>query len=163
MCGMYRKLRIAFSALCGIACLLLIVMWARSYWRTDYLVWGITAKQGFLARSLNGAAVLDYMNFSGSGKNLVLYKWHVESMPLPDTNRFSSGGVDNTFAGFLIQRSGSGGRFLVCVPYWFLVPLTATLAVALSGKWALHFSLKTLLIATTLVAVLLGTIAYAVK
>src|SRR6476660_5145825 len=31
----FRKLRIAFSATCIIACALLIVLWVRSYWRQD--------------------------------------------------------------------------------------------------------------------------------
>jgi hypothetical protein len=34
----FRKLRIAFSAVCGIVCLLLIVLWVRSYSRWDYCV-----------------------------------------------------------------------------------------------------------------------------
>ena len=29
----FRKLRIAWSVACGIACVLLIVLWVRSYWR----------------------------------------------------------------------------------------------------------------------------------
>src|SRR3977135_1190449 len=32
-----RKLRIAFSTTCLIACVLLIVLWVRSYWRLDAL------------------------------------------------------------------------------------------------------------------------------
>ena len=28
----FRKLRIAWSVVCGIACVLLIVLWVRSYW-----------------------------------------------------------------------------------------------------------------------------------
>ena len=31
----FRKLRIAFSATCLIACVLLIVLWVRSYWKVD--------------------------------------------------------------------------------------------------------------------------------
>ena len=31
----YRKLRIAFSAVCGIICLLLIALWVRSYYTID--------------------------------------------------------------------------------------------------------------------------------
>src|SRR4051812_19419079 len=33
----FRKLRIAFSAMCLIACVLLIALWARSYWWEDML------------------------------------------------------------------------------------------------------------------------------
>src|SRR5688572_14017793 len=31
----YRKLQIAFSAVCGVLCLLLVVLWVRSYWYQD--------------------------------------------------------------------------------------------------------------------------------
>src|SRR6476661_3879782 len=34
----FRKLRIAWSVFCGIACVLLIVLWVRSYWVRDYLI-----------------------------------------------------------------------------------------------------------------------------
>src|SRR5262245_24453789 len=33
----YRKLRIAWSAVCGVVCLLLIVLWVRSYWWADFV------------------------------------------------------------------------------------------------------------------------------
>ena len=32
---MIRYLRIAFSVMCGIACVLLIALWVRSYWWAD--------------------------------------------------------------------------------------------------------------------------------
>jgi hypothetical protein len=164
MYGMRRKLRIVFSAMCGITCLLLVVLWVRRYWWWDTVGWGITAKQGFIVRSVKGAAVLEYLDFSGTEIDAVLFQWRVESTPLPDSNQYPFGGVENTFAGFLIWlRRWGENPFLLCVPYWFLVPLTAGLAVALWGKWALRFSLKTLLIATTLLAVVLGSISYAVK
>jgi hypothetical protein len=31
----FRKLRIAWAVACGIACVLLVVLWVRSYWRND--------------------------------------------------------------------------------------------------------------------------------
>src|ERR1043165_4216803 len=34
----FRKLRITWSALCGIACVLLIALWVRSYWRVDLVL-----------------------------------------------------------------------------------------------------------------------------
>ena len=56
---------------------------------------------------------------------------------------------------------GSGFRFLgdsACLPLWPIVALTATLAPAPWPRW--RFSLRTLLIATTLVAVVLGVIVW---
>jgi hypothetical protein len=47
---------------------------------------------------------------------------------------------------------------LIRVPYWFPVVLSLVVAVAPWLRWSRRFSLRTLLIATTLVAVVLGLI-----
>jgi hypothetical protein len=48
------------------------------------------------------------------------------------------------------------------LPYWLLVILTGTFAAAIGNRrpYRLNFSLRTLLIATTLIAVVLGLVAY---
>ena len=33
----FRKLRIAWSVVCGVTCVLLIGLWVRSYWKMDIL------------------------------------------------------------------------------------------------------------------------------
>jgi hypothetical protein len=154
-----RKLRIAFSVVCGIVGLTLIVLWVRSYSRWEIVVWGwgIKAEQGVVVSSRKGTAVFEYMNFFGL--DAFLFKWRVHSTPLSNKKRLPFGGVDNTFAGFLIRQNGWGRSFLVCVPYWFLVPLTATFAIGPWVQWfKWHFSLRTLLIATTFVAIGLGLV-----
>ncbi len=45
---------------------------------------------------------------------------------------------------------------VIRVPYWFLVTLTGAVAVVVFSRTDLQFSLRTLLIATTLLAVVLG-------
>jgi hypothetical protein len=55
----------------------------------------------------------------------------------------------------LIRLAGTG----LVIPYWSLVLVTPLLAVAPWIRW--RFSLRTVLIATTLVAVVLGLIVYA--
>jgi hypothetical protein len=49
-------------------------------------------------------------------------------------------------------------HFSFIAPYWFLILLTAAIAAAPWLRWPKRFSLRTLLIATTLVAVVLGLI-----
>ena len=49
------------------------------------------------------------------------------------------------------------------VPIWFLVVLTSALATLPWIQWTSRFSLRTLLSATTLVAVVLGLIVYAMR
>src|SRR5258708_7822240 len=53
----FRKLRIAFSATCLIACVLLIALWVRSYYSEDILNINVLSR-GFTAWSLEGKAVL---------------------------------------------------------------------------------------------------------
>jgi hypothetical protein len=51
----------------------------------------------------------------------------------------------------------------VAVRYWFLVLVSGVAAIILGWRHPYQFSLRTLLIATTLVAVVLGMIAYATR
>jgi hypothetical protein len=44
------------------------------------------------------------------------------------------------------------------VPYWVVVCIAATLTIALGIPWSNRYSLRTLLLATTLVAVVLGLV-----
>ena len=50
----YRKLRIAFSAACLIACVLLIVLWVRSYWRFDQFIHSVSTTDYFACTSIQG-------------------------------------------------------------------------------------------------------------
>ena len=54
----FRKLRIAWSVVCGIACVLLIVLWVRSYWYdTDPLsIWQFDANR-LSVDSARGSAI----------------------------------------------------------------------------------------------------------
>ena len=52
-----RYLRIAFSATCLIACVLLIALWVRSYWRDDGLYWNIVGHRTALIASTHGRLV----------------------------------------------------------------------------------------------------------
>ena len=60
---------------------------------------------------------------------------------------------------FKIDRSG--GKLVIRVPYWFLLVGSSLMAAVPWLPW--RFTLRTLLIATTLVAVVLGLIVYATR
>jgi hypothetical protein len=59
-----------------------------------------------------------------------------------------------------VNKWGLSGR-LVRTPHWLPILLSAALVAAPWLRW--RFSLRTLLIATTLVAVVLGAIVYATR
>src|SRR5262245_10621990 len=47
-----RGLRIVWKVACGRLCVLLAVLWVRSYWRTDYLVIVIPGTEGPAGRTI---------------------------------------------------------------------------------------------------------------
>jgi hypothetical protein len=50
----------------------------------------------------------------------------------------------------------NGRELNIIAPYWFLVPLTWLLAVAPWTRWSTQFSLRALMIATTLIGIILA-------
>jgi hypothetical protein len=153
----HRKLRITWSICCGILCLLLIGLWVRSYWRWDNVAWGISAQQGLLVSSQSGAMTFTYRDLNGTEVSLV--KWQVLTQDSPDTNLLPIGGIEESWAGFLFLL-GEDAVFVV-VPYWFLVPLAIAFVAVPWVSW--RFSLRTLLMALAVVALLLGALIYAAR
>ena len=144
----FRKLRIAWSVGCGILCVLLIVLWVRSYWRIDALFGLGSAPQYFAVGSEHGV-----VSVTGNPNLLALLhaaNWKLEGFP-PGPKPDQSG-----FLGFYYETSQQQGTHLR-LPICFLVILSVT---ATAAPWIRRFSLRTLLIATTLVAVALGMILW---
>jgi hypothetical protein len=154
----FRKLRIAWSVGCGIACVLLIVLWVRSYWRTDSMtLWKASPSRFAYIQSVAGR-----LNFC-------------KDVMSPGEPRFQTLPLDESSTGFIRALRRCENRFgfgeisdwslsAVIVPYWFLV--LASMAIT-AAPWItlirFRFSLRTMLIATTLIAVVLGLIAVAMR
>jgi hypothetical protein len=150
----FRKLRIAWSVGWGILAVLLIVLWVRSYWWEDYLHinradWSfyIAAQRGelmlFFGPPVDKVSMwIDYGNqevehyYRNFDSLLMLGFWF---------------GVEELFP----------GTYSIYLPLAFIVPVFSMLTIAPWINW--RFTLRTLLIATTLVAVLLGLIGYAAR
>ena len=140
----FRKLRIAFSATCLIACVLLIVLWVRSYRDGDQLYGPLGSSEGIFLTSQGG--VLYCMR----DLKLIPPSWQVAHEH--SFNWFGTAMVRGQSWGF----NSSPQTDYLAIPYWFPVLLSTALG-ALS--WLrFRFTLRTLLIATTLVAVVLGLI-----
>ena len=140
----YRKLRIAWSVGCSITCVLLIVLWMRSYWWSDQFVASMLGRLFVGGGSQSGAFGI------GVSTDSNVQPWTWMRQPI-DERKFWS-----WMLGVFLFRRGA-----VTVPYWFIVPLSATLGVL--PLYHQRFSLRTLLIATTLVAVVLGLSVYAMR
>jgi hypothetical protein len=186
----YRYLRIAFSAVCGVVCLLLVVLWVRSATTFDRLR-GTTSRRTM-------AIVVSYegrLSVVHADMGYVPWTWPTrDSGPVLSNNitlevfgdgaGFDSRDTDlmwpnRTTMGFgaiygssypnipnwhtgwhvtgLTGRSYSSGGTGIIAPHWFPLVIALSFVGVPWIRW--RFSLRTLLIATTLVAVGLGLIA----
>jgi hypothetical protein len=143
----FRKLRIAWSAVWGIAGAMLLVLWMRSYWWSD-VAWVTTPSCDFRADSVNGGTTISV--FVDSEREIA-NEWnrnsyrHNTSMRPPDaTWKFDT----------YMTRRGLDAS----LPHWFYFLLMSLIAAA---AWIRHFTLRTLLISMTLIAVMLGLAVWA--
>ena len=180
----FRKLRIAFSITFGIACVLLIALWVRSYRLNDRLHFVLLGKDVVIASRM-GEVLLFPIDWP-----VQVFGWQKVTYPIDDELAFSGGGRPNAFGfgwikdvvlpterstvppppGSKFKYYGTGTTTLPgsgpMLPYWFAASLSGISAVL---PWAFQvpssrrFSLRTLLIATTLVAMALGILVYVSK
>ena len=147
---MLQYLRIAVTVLSLTACVLLIALWVRSYWTWDRCYWP-GKRLGVQINSDAGHVVLIVATQAPTSTG---NSFMIAQLPSPGpTDAF----YDDNILGFYFERSPS--RLRLDIPFWFNVLASAALAAApwLRERW--RFSLRTLLIATTVVAVVLGIIA----
>jgi hypothetical protein len=139
----FRTLRISWSVFWGLACVLLIVLWVRSYYRTDR-IWRINSVVDTGFESACGT--LSYWqrtDVDGASR----FPWHHDvSSPVTLAHRFVYTNRAPVFA-------------IVC-PTWLPLIVIAPLGAI---SWVRRFTLRTLLVATTLVALVLGLVVYAAR
>jgi hypothetical protein len=154
-----RIARIAFSVTCAFLCAALIVLWIHSYW---YLGW-LAAIPVFESHTLYGSLLLWFDNQPVNA--YLASDITVGHTPVNEANTTAE-----SFA-FLNGRGVLGfGRFYdsrntltLLAPLWAFVLVIAGLAVAPWIKWSRRFSLRMLLVVTTVVAVVLGVVVVAMR
>jgi hypothetical protein len=162
----YRKLRIAWSVVWGIACVLLCVLWSRSYWWVDQY-YGHNLTRRLFVQSFEGEIVLGFPAPSQSfkipedlewwgGQSILMYEHYVYY----DTH--VSYAEDASLFTKLLRPFRTEPHIGIAVPSWFVVGLSVALAVA---PWIRHlswrFSLRTLLVIMAVVALVMGLVLYA--
>ena len=140
----FRKLRIAFSAACLIACVLLIVLWVRSYW------WYETYHVPMGRRVVGGASVWGCIILDSNASPVLPIGYY--------TCPALSVALDLPQPIFWIHFFSTPTGFGFVVPMWIALAISVGAAIVPWLTW--RFSVRTLLIATTLVAVVLGLIVY---
>ena len=153
----YRKLRIAWSVAWGVVAVLLCVLWVRSYWWFDVLslntrghAWSAMVLRGDLGVQIVPTVV-----------PAPVLEWHIGVTPAPAEHTYSL--FDGTqMRAMRILAGVHFGTSVAVTAAWFPFPLILV-ATLLTGalpwlRW--RFSLRTLLIATTLIAVIMGLVVW---
>ena len=143
---MLRRLLNIASIVCLVLCVALMGMWVRSYQRY-YMLSVVNPISSFRIDSGKGRLSSVFTTRSDS--------WSV-GMETFSYSRVTPN--PNSALGFYAKFRP--GQFDFDLPYWFLVLLSAIFALSPWIRSSKRVSLRTLLIATTLVAVVLGMIAW---
>jgi hypothetical protein len=146
----FRKLRIAWSVGCGIACVLLIVLWVRSYWW-----WDSFTSPAMISNGVGVCSVQGLVCFHAKTQPMRM-RWYVDPNSESIAASFNEIRRTKTFAGVGVSRFAN--QSVLLVSHWFLAFLFA--AVGIVPWLSFRFGLRTLLIATTLIAVVLGLIVW---
>jgi hypothetical protein len=160
----FRKLRITWSVGCAIACVLLIVLWVRSYsWSDDLCIRLPNSQRQFIIHSILGGT-LWYSNNYPPWKPVWTHKyWRIESDAVAVLLKDLEVSRTDSLTRIELFSAPSLPSFSrhVALPHWVFVATFATFAAA---PWVRQigwqFSLRTLLVATTLVALVLGLIVW---
>jgi hypothetical protein len=151
MAAMLKYLRIGVTALGLTACVLFVALWVRSYWWVDTVEWHISNTSIGVLQSLSG--------------RIWLYP-SIPSVPsyLDAGLRLETRMVEERFTDNLpwytrvlgIGFSKQPTFWAACLPHCFFIVVTGAFAIGPWLKW--RFSLRSLLIATALIAVGLGIV-----
>jgi hypothetical protein len=146
---MLKYVRITVTALSLTACVLLMALWVRSYRVNEVKALTVLGTR-FHAQSLLGRVVI------GRASNSVSFR-----QPVTDSLRTGANKRDNIL-GFGYYRARFGDLVSIRIPIWFLVTaFIATSILPWTPRHVWRFRLRTLLIATTLVAVMIGIVVIA--
>jgi hypothetical protein len=140
---MLKYLRIAVTALSMTACVLLVALWVRSYWWRDSIA--ISSERTVVSRT-GFIGIARSPEFARQHR-----RWSLASLPL--------GRRDKGPAPWMVlYKSYPLNKSELAVPIWMV--LGALIVFTISAWLPWRFSLRTLLIATTLVAIGFGVVIY---
>lgn len=154
-----RGLRIAWTAWWGILCVLLIVLWALSYYRPTDPPFPLFTSRDFAVHSKRGLMIAAQGLIHDQTSNNSNSPFFPNRTQLVDGARVRP---HLSWSGFHFHLGVHRWTWFLQLPYWFLVMLAAALA-ARTISWSRRFSLTTLFVATTLISVVLGLVMGAIR
>jgi hypothetical protein len=144
-----RNLRIAWTLFCGLLCVLLVVLWVRSYWICD---------------SLRLPASETEVNFHSLKGTISTSVYRISMRPARGWewgSQYISQMMPVLGPGRSWYYRSDGPGTNLAFPHRFLILIAALFAAAPWIRW--RFTLRTMLFATTIIAALLSLIVYVAR
>jgi hypothetical protein len=148
---MLQCLRKFASVLCIMVCVALIVLSVRSYYWRDVQHGRVADRQAFAICSMQGRMSL----YAYQSNAILPWEWRSYAVHKRDVSRAIETTQQNSL-GFGFVQSSVG--LIVTVPYWLFVLIFEAMFAILQIKRQWRFGLRTVLVATTFVAIVLAMI-----
>ena len=155
---MLRRLLNIASIVCLVLCVALMGMWVRSYLTDNEfprvsMRFFLNAMDGRLLICDSPLAVAGLYPSAAGYWQVVIYTGYTGIEP----HRSTLGGSGRSY-GFGFVHSANA--LVLLLPFWFLVLASGSLAMIFQLRWPPQFTLRSLFIATTFLAIVLGMIAW---
>jgi hypothetical protein len=157
---MPRRLLNIASIVCLVACVALMGMWVRSNYAHDVLIGHFGGKRAVMIYSIPGRLIW-YQDGPRTKDNSMSdnYRWSIKSYAMDEipSHGLPSQELLNDVG---LATSRLAPLLVLWTPFWFLALTSGSLAMVLRLRWPWRFTLRSLFIATTFLAVVLGMIAW---
>ena len=158
---MLKYLRIAVTVIALTACVFVVALWVRSYSRLDRVDGPVGQfYPGWTAAAVSVQGVLMF-GAQPEQYNVYAAQSHAFRFNSGPIERGGRNQIDRGFLGFKILREKK--EWGVQLPHWAAVVALAAFAAVPWGKRIPRFSLRALMVAMTLVAVMFGIVAFSMK
>jgi hypothetical protein len=154
---MIRRLRIAASVFFAILSVALVILWVRSYWARDS-VWGWFPFPAYLQFTSESGRTMIIATSERHKPMLRSSSVPADSPPIPGFPLPSS--PPSWYFSIDTHAGNLNDMWFVDIrsPHWFVAILTSAVAILTWTRWQPSFSLRTMLIVTTLIAAALGAV-----
>lgn len=149
-------LRIATSVFFAVLAVALLVLWVRSYYWHDLAIAPITTTTAFRISSFRGRVIFDNLPPRSSRT----WIWRADDLGAAEQWRQQD--AESKWAWRSLPQPRRT-HVTIAFPIWSVTLVAVSLTTLSWLSKAKRFSLRTLLIATTLVAVVLGLVCYIVR
>jgi hypothetical protein len=148
---MTRRLRIAVSVFFAVLTVALCVQWVRSYWWQDYIYFWPSRTRLICSISGHGWLQIDYASFDPITAAEQSSPWEATTVRLRSPTASPRPGWD-----WGSHRDINVWDTFATFPYWFALAITGIAGALPWYPYSSRFSLRAMLLAVTLVAVVLG-------